>query len=381
MQREEKLSIPPGENGSDWKQELRRTIRSMDQLLATRPELSEYPDLKESFKRTQSIYRFSTTPYYLNLANFENQNDPILKQILPDWRETTDPLFEDEDPLREETHSIMPGVIHRYPDRILILLNTVCPVYCRFCTRKRKVLGNGSPEHFSLSLIPELLGYLEIHPEITEVILSGGEPLLLSDSGWQLVLNAIRGRFSAMGIRIHSRIPVVLPSRITDALVAVFKNHFPLTLVTHFNHPAEITPESSAAILKLRMAGVTVLNQSVLLKNINDTLEIQQNLLRGLNGIGIHPYYLHQCDEVKSVSHFRCDPETGLSILKELRGRNPGHLIPRYMIDLPGGGGKIPLENNYRLETDPEHPQSIRYRNYRGDIYETKITDPTEKHS
>ena len=328
----------------DWRFQLRNSPKNI-------PELIEMvPGLKNSLKNIQSIdeiseiiktadtYRFSSTPYYLSLINPENPDDPILKQLLPDKKELHDPVFRNPDPLHEEKYSPIPGLIHRYPDRVLLYTTDRCAVYCRYCTRKRKILE----EDPSVDLEPAL-EYIRSHARIKEVILSGGDPLFLSDRNLETILSELRKIKHLISIRIHTRMPVVLPMRITDRLIKIFEKNDPVTMITHFNHANEITEETAECVKRLRKSGVMMLNQTVLLKDINDTPEDLEDLFLKLIKIGIKPYYLHQCDEVKGVSHFQTSMETGKEIMKRLWGNIPGIAVPRYVIDLPEGGGKEPV--------------------------------------
>lgn len=367
----------------DWKEELRSRISSADELLEFMPDLPESPLFRrlyasvEDFRKVAEAmageFRFSVTPYYLSLANLENARCPILLQILPRREELEDQVFQFPDPLAEDSHHPVDGLTHRYPDRVLWYLSHNCAVYCRFCMRKRKVSrSNSAPDRSSYSAA---LDYIRNHKEIKEVILSGGDPLSHSDQTIQFLLTELRTISHLSSLRIHSRMPVTLPSRITDQLTDVMRQAFPVTLVTHFNHPVEITEEATSAVRRLRMNGVTVLNQTVLMRDINDSTQTIEALMLGLLRIGIKPYYLHQCDEVHGVSHFRANIETGLQILRDLQGRNPGIAIPRYVIDLPGGGGKVPLENQYlRRRTD----DGLEFENWSG-LKFTTVQDREDK--
>lgn len=357
----------------DWKTELQSRITTAEELLQYVPELPDSQVFKRLYQNTgefkdimsqmDSEFRFAVTPYYLSLANPEDPRCPILVQILPQRSELEDSIFVRPDPLAEEAHRPLPGVTHRYPDRLLWYLSHNCAVYCRFCMRKRKV---SRPESATGRENDErVFNYIEDHSELKEVILSGGDPLSLSDDVLGALLSRLRRIQHIASIRIHTRMPVTLPARFNQTLCDVLRDVYPITLVTHFNHAVELTEEAALAVRNLRMSGVMVLNQSVLLKGVNDTLEDQENLLNGLLRIGIKPYYLHQCDEVKGVSHFRTSMETGLKIMRDLQGRNPGIAIPRYVLDLPGGGGKIPLENDYRIPDT----SGLVFQNWAGESY------------
>ena len=329
----------------DWRFQLRNSPRSIPDLLEMIPDLKKTLKNSRSFETTSEIihaaeiYRFAATPYYISLLNPENPYDPILKQLLPDGRELSDPVFTSPDPLHEEKYSPMPGLIHRYPDRVLLYTTDRCAVYCRYCTRKRKILE----EDPAVDIEPAL-EYIRTHTGILEVILSGGDPLFLSDGALETILKQLRKIKHLISIRIHTRMPVVLPMRITDRLLAIFEKYDPITMVTHFNHANEITDDTAQYVKRLRKSGVIMLNQTVLLKDVNDTTECMEELFLNLLKIGIKPYYLHQCDEVKGVSHFQTSVETGKNIMQELWGRIPGIAVPRYVIDLPEGGGKHPVE-------------------------------------
>lgn len=230
------------------------------------------------------------------------------------------------------------GLVHRFPDRVLWYASSICPVYCRFCMRKR-ILSRKNSQNLRGNY-EERMEYIRKNSEIKEVIFSGGDPLLLSDSGWKKVLGDLSRITTLHSIRIHTRTPVTMPMRITDKLCEIFRSFYPITVVTHFNHPEEITDDSTTAVKKLKMSGVSVLNQSVLLKNVNDRLEIMESLNLNLVRIGVIPYYLHQCDPVKGNSHFYVEPEVGLTIMRELSKRNPGISLPKYVIDLADQKGK-----------------------------------------
>jgi lysine 2,3-aminomutase len=327
--------------------------------------------LGQLIQEQADAFRFAVTPYYLGLARPEDPNCPILAQVLPRGEETNDDRFPDLDPLAEENNSPLPGLTHRYPDRVLWYLTHRCAVYCRFCLRKRKVSRSESAP--ARSARAGVLEYVRSHPEIKEVILSGGDPLALGDDDLDHILGELRTIEHLVSIRIHSRMPVTLPMRFTPELLAVLNRHYPLTLVAHFNHAAELSPQAVAAVRALRMHGVHVLNQAVLLKGVNDSIESQEALHLGLLRAGVKPYYLHQCDEVRGVSHFRVPIERGLEIMGALRGRNPGIALPRYVLDLAGGGGKVPLEPEYFLgrATDAQGEVLI-FRNWAGKEYRVR---------
>jgi lysine 2,3-aminomutase len=282
-------------------------------------------------------YPLRITPYYLDLL--EGPGDPLWRQCVPDPAELEiDDLL--SDPLSEAHLSPVPGLIHRYPDRALLLTTATCAVYCRFCTRKRSIgCGVGS-------LVPDFsaaLAYIGRTPALREVILSGGDPLLLDDERLDDLLGRLRAIPHVETIRIHSRVPVVLPERITARLCRLLQRHHPLYLNTHFNHPRELTPAAGEACQRLADAGIPLGNQSVLLRGVNDDAGTLRSLFRGLLRLRVRPYYLHHSDLVAGTAHLRTTIETGLSLVAALRNTLPGMAIPQYVIDLPGGRGKVPL--------------------------------------
>jgi lysine 2,3-aminomutase len=288
-------------------------------------------------------YPLSITPYYLSLINPDDPEDPIRKQAVPSILEMTMGTMGLEDPLAEREDSVVPGLVHRYPDRVLMVLTDICPMLCRHCTRKREWRHGGwvRPD----SEIEAMLSYLRRNSGIRDVIISGGDPLTLAT---------------------HRLFPVVLPQRIDKDLCAMLSRHSPIWLNTHFNHPREITPESAGACDRLLRSGVPVNNQSVLLHGINDTVETQLKLCQGLLRIKVRPYYLFQCDEVQGTEHLRTPVETGIKIIEGMRGHTSGLALPTFVIDLPEGGGKVPLQPNYVLEqTEGE----LLLRNYEGRMF------------
>jgi lysine 2,3-aminomutase len=290
-------------------------------------------------------YPMRITPHYLGLIR--EAGDPIWRQCVPDPVELLDEGA-CEDPLHEENLSPVPGIVHRYPDRVLFLVSGECAVYCRFCTRKRKVgcsaMASG-PAHLSAGL-----DYIAGRPEIRDVLLSGGDPLLLPDVALERVLERLRAIPHVEMVRIGSRVPVTLPERITGSLCALLGRHHPLYLNTHFNHPRELTPEAARACARLADAGIPLANQTVLLRGVNDDPETMTDLVRGLLKIRVRPYYLHHMDLAKGTGHFRTRVEEGIAIMRALRGPVSGMAIPCYVIDTPGGRGKVPILPEYLEE-------------------------------
>jgi lysine 2,3-aminomutase len=298
------------------------------------------------------------SPHYLSLI--QCPGDPIWRQCVPDPRELDDDDRLD-DPLEEEQLSPVPGLIHRYPDRAVWLVSATCAMYCRFCMRKRQV---GCP---SLAPRPgsrdEVYDYLAATPAIRDVILSGGDPLLLDDGELERVLSRLRAIPHIEMIRIGTRAPVTLPSRITSRLCAMLKRYHPLYINTHFNHPAEIVPASARACARLADAGIPLGNQTVLLAGVNDDPDVMTQLVQGLLRIRVRPYYLHHPDLVRGTEHFRCSLECGMGIMERLRGYTSGLATPYYVVDLPGGKGKVPILPEY-LRRNGDH---VQIRNYRGE--------------
>lgn len=293
-------------------------------------------------RRVIDRYPMRITPHYLGLIR--EPGDPIWRQCIPDPAElTTDDLL--PDPLAEESLSPAPAVVHRYPDRALLLVSGACAVYCRFCTRKRKV--GCTAMRLPLEEVLEGIAYIARTASIKDVILSGGDPLLLADEVLGEILERLRAIPHLEIVRLGTRAPVTLPDRITGDLCRLLSRHHPMFVNTHFNHPVEITPETSEACRRLADAGVSLGNQTVLLRKVNDDPAVMADLLRGLLRLRVRPYYLHHMDLVQGTGHFRTRIETGLSLIEALRGRVSGMGIPHYVVDLPGGRGKVPLQPMY----------------------------------
>jgi len=314
-------------------------------------------------------YPMRIPPYYLSLIRAVN--DPIWRQAVPDAAELRDSVCF-VDPLDEENQSPVPNLVHRYPDRALFLVCAECAMYCRFCTRKRKVGGESMV--INGDTIAQGLDYIRRHGEIRDVILSGGDPLLLADEKLDEILTALRAIPHVEIIRIGSRIPVVLPQRITPGLIRVLRKHHPLYLNTHFNHPDEITATSAKACTRLADAGIPLGNQTVLLRGVNDDPTVMKRLMQKLLAIRVRPYYLYQADMVQGTDHFRTGIAEGLEIVRALRGHTSGLGVPAYVIDAPGGGGKIPLLPDY-LQSLDDHQAVLK--NYQGELYSYRNVPPT----
>ncbi len=309
-------------------------------------------------------YPLSVTPYYLSLIDPADPDDPIRKQAVPSPMEMTMGSIGLEDPLDERKDTMVPGLVHRYPDRVLLVLTDICPMFCRHCTRKREWHNGGWVR--SPSEVEAMLDYIAQHRAVRDVIISGGDPLTLSTRHLESIISRIRKIEHVEIIRIGTRFPVVLPQRIDNELCDMLAKYGPIWLNTHFNHVREITPEAAKACDRLLRSGVPVNNQSVLLRGINDTVEAQTRLCHGLLRIKVRPYYLFQCDEVQGTEHLRTPVETGIRIIEGMRGHTSGLAIPTFVIDLPHSGGKVPLQPNYVLaQTEGE----LVLRNYEGRVF------------
>jgi lysine 2,3-aminomutase len=295
-------------------------------------------DLPADYRLVSARYPVRLTNYYAALIT--QPHDAIWKQCMPDLRELED-TTQCPDPLDETALSPVPGLIHRYPDRVVLLVSNRCPVYCRFCMRKRLVGSGDAPMRDDE--LRNALQYIAAHADIHDVILSGGDPLMLDDASLQAILTGLRAIPHVAIIRIGTRVPVTLPSRITSELCVLLRTFHPLYINTHFNHPDEITADSRAACSLLADAGIPLGNQTVLLKGVNDSVETMRRLMTGLLALRVRPYYLHQMDLVQGTAHFRTSVRTGLEIVKGLRGHISGLAVPHYVIDLPGGKGKVAL--------------------------------------
>lgn len=346
-----------------WQQLLKQSISSVDQLV------DKFGIKKEIAEKLNDFFLARVNPYYLSLIRYPG--DPIWKQVVPDEVELYD-SDAPEDPLNEESMSPVPNITHRYPDRALFLTTSQCGIYCRFCTRKRKV---GDSSKINMREFESAFQYLEQHTEITDVILSGGDPLMLTDAMLEKILARLREIPHIQIIRLGTKMPCVLPQRITPELCEMIKKYHPIYVNTHFNHPWEITEESKKACEMLVNAGCPVGCQTVLLKGVNDDPEVMKELMKGLLAIRVRPYYIYQADLTKGANHFRTPIDVGLEIMDNLRGHISGLAVPHFVIDAPGGGGKIPLLPEYVLARDKE---KIILRNFRNEVYE--YPDVQEEH-
>jgi len=360
-------------NWNDWRWQVKHCIRDLktfEQLLDI-----ELPFiLRESFKKISKKFPMSITPYYLSLIDTDNlENDPIFKQCFPVINELDIQDDDMSDPLHEDKDSPVPGVTHRYPDRVLLLVSNTCAMYCRHCTRKRRV---GDKDNIpGKEEILKGIEYIHRNEQIRDVLLSGGDPFLLSTEYLDWILTELRAIDHVEVIRIGTRTPVVLPYRITDELVEMLKKHHPVWINTHFNHSREITKSSKRALRKLADAGIPLGNQSVLLAGVNDCPRIMRSLVHKLVANRVRPYYLYQCDLSEGLSHFRTPVGKGIEILESLIGHTSGFCVPTYVIDAPGGGGKIPVMPNYLISWSTN---KVVLRNYEGVITTYKEPDSYE---
>jgi lysine 2,3-aminomutase len=340
-----------------WQQMVRDSVHTVDELV------EKFNLDRGVAEELDEFFQARINPYYLGLIR--QPGDPIWLQCVPDKKELED-FDAKEDPLMEDAMSPVPNITHRYPDRALFLTTSQCGLYCRFCTRKRKV---GNHDKISMRGLESAFKYLEQHTEIRDVILSGGDPLMLTDTMLEKILARLRQIPHIEIIRIGSKMPCVLPQRITPKLCDMIKKYHPVYINTHFNHPWEITPQSSKACEMLANAGIPVGNQMVLMKGVNDDADVIKELVQKLLKIRVRPYYMYMADETKGANHFRTSIETGIKIIEALRGHTSGLAIPHFVIDAPGGGGKIPLLPNYVLHHDAD---KIVLRNYQNKIFSYK---------
>lgn len=326
---------------------------------------------EEGVRESLKTLRMAITPYYLSLINREDPHCPIRKQAIPTINELHISRGDLDDPLHEDGDSPVPGLTHRYPDRVLFLITDMCAMYCRHCTRRRFAgqKDAGAP----IERIDNCINYIARTPEIRDVLLSGGDALLMSDDRIEYILRRLRDIPHVEIIRFGTRVPVVMPQRITDELCEMIKKYHPIWLNTHFNHPNEITPEATEACNKLSAAGVPLGNQTVLLRGINDCTYVMRELVHGLGHIRVRPYYIYICDQSKGIGHFRTPISKGIEIIENLRGHTSGYLVPTFVVDAPGGGGKVPVMPTYMIS---QSPNRVIVRNYEGVI--SAYTEPED---
>jgi lysine 2,3-aminomutase len=366
--RERFYSGIPDNLWNDWKWQFRNRITTIQQLSRLIPISFDEQLLLETVTRR---YPLAITPYYLSLINPDDPDDPIRKQSVPSILETAMSCMGMEDPLGEKEDSVVPGLVHRYPDRVLMVLTDICPMLCRHCTRKKEWRYGAWTR--TNDEIERMLDYIRNNCSIRDVIISGGDPLTLSNQQLENVLFKLREIKHVEIIRIGSRFPVVLPQRIDKELCGILAKYGPIWLNTHFNHPRELTPEAIDACDRLLRAGVPVNNQSVLLRGVNDSVETMTMLCHALLKAKVRPYYLFQCDEVQGTEHLRTPVEAGVKIIEGMRGHTSGLAVPTFVVDLVHGGGKVPLQPNYVLSMNDEE---LILRNYEGRVYHYRNPKP-----
>ncbi|MGB8952657.1 MAG: KamA family radical SAM protein [Candidatus Aminicenantales bacterium] len=338
----------------EWPQVLKGSLKTPEQI-------ARFFNLNvEEIRKVARMFKTQITPYYAGLIR--RKGDAIYRQVVPDAAELEQDSG-DLDPLSEEEDSPVPSIVHRYPDRVLFLVSHFCASYCRFCTRKRKV---GDPSKIHPRYIEDGLNYIREHSEVRDVIISGGDPLMLSDRRLESILRSLRAIPHVEILRIGTRVPCFLPQRITPRLASMFRRYHPLYINVHFNHPDEITPEAAQALNLLADAGIPLGNQTVLLKGVNDDPEVMKRLMHKLLLVRVRPYYIYQADYVKGTEHLRTTVKKGLEVMDALRGWTSGLAVPYYVIDAPGGGGKIPLIPSYIQSMDEKQ---VVMRNYSGDLF------------
>ncbi len=346
---------------NDYHWQLNHRITTIGQVKEIIP-LSE--DEEKGLISCLGKFKMAITPYYASLIDPNDPYCPIRKQAVPDVRELESFKGDMEDPLNEDGDSPVPCIVHRYPDRVLFLIFNQCSMYCRHCTRRRMV---GHEETvINRTQIDEGIAYIKSNPKVRDVLLSGGEPLLLNDGDLEYIIKGLRNIPHVEIIRIGTRVPVVLPQRITDDLIKMLQKYQPIWVNTQFNHPKEITSYSKEACEKIVDGGIPLGNQSVLLRDVNDCVYIMRELLTELVKIRVRPYYLYQCDVAKGINHFRTSVAKGIEIIEGLRGHISGFCVPTYIVDTPNGGGKIPIQPNYVLS---ENDNKLILRNYEGKLF------------
>jgi len=357
----------PDEKWNDWRWQLSHRLNTAEEIEKIIPLTGS----ERKALQTQGLFRVDVTPYFISLIDPTDPDDPVRRQVIPRSEEMQAFTAMMEDSLAEDRHSPVPGLVHRYPDRALMLVTTQCASYCRYCTRSRIVGDPG--QTFSQADFDLQIEYLKRTPQVRDVLLSGGDPLVLAPKILEQILTRLREIPHIEIVRIGSRVPVFLPMRVTQELCDMLAKFHPLWLNIHVNHPSEISLELEQACDRLTRAGIPLGNQSVLLAGVNDNVHIQRDLAHKLVRIRVRPYYLYQCDLVEGAGHFRTPVAKGIEIMEGLRGHTSGYAVPQYIIDAPGGGGKIPVMPNYLLSMS-DH--KVILRNYEG--YVTTYEEPTD---
>ena len=368
--RKELFPAVTDEQWNDWKWQVKNRIETYE-------ELSKYftfsPEEADGIKKALAKFRMAITPYYLSLIDPNDPYDPIRRQCIPQGAECNIAPADLNDPLHEDEDSPAPGLTHRYPDRVLFLITDMCSMYCRHCTRRR--FAGQKDDESPQDRIEKCLEYIEKTPEVRDVLLSGGDALMVSDKKLEYIISRLRAIPHVEIVRIGSRTPVVCPQRITDDLCNMLKKYHPIWLNTHFNHPNEMTPEAQAAVAKLADAGIPLGNQTVLLRGVNDCVHVMKKLMHELVKNRVRPYYIYQCDLSMGLEHFRTPVSKGIEIIENLRGHTSGYAVPTFVVDAPGGGGKTPVMPTYVIS---QSPNKVILRNFEGVI--TTYTEPRDYH-
>ena len=347
---------------NDWRWQLRHRITTLEQL---KEILELTPEEAEGIKHSKGRLALAVTPYFASLMDPVNPNCPIRRQAIPRVEELHLSKNDMVDPCGEDKDSPVPGLVHRYPDRVLLLVTDQCATYCRYCTRRRLVGSN--EQSITQGSFEEVLKYLKSHKKVRDVLLSGGDPLLLENERLEEILSRLKAISHIELLRIGTKVPVTLPQRITVGLVRMLKKFHPLMISIHFTHPKEITDAVKKACDELADGGIPLGSQTVLLKGINDKPYVMKKLVQELLKIRVRPYYIYQCDLAMGTGHFRTSIATGIQIIEKLRGHTTGYAVPAYVVDAPGGGGKIPLEPVYMISRGKG---KVVLRNYEGKVFE-----------
>ena len=356
------------EQWNDWKWQVKNRIETLEDL---KKYVSLTPEEEEGVKKTLQTLRMAITPYYISLIDPNNPDCPVRKQAVPTGKETYQSPADLLDPLHEDEDSPVPGLTHRYPDRVLLLITDMCSMYCRHCTRRR-FAGQKDGES-AIDRIDRAIDYIARTPQVRDVLLSGGDSLMVSDERLEYIISKLRQIPHVEIVRLGSRTPVVCPQRITDDLVNMLKKYHPVWLNTHFNHPQEVTKEAAEACAKLANAGIPLGNQTVLLRGVNDCVNTMKKLMHELVKMRVRPYYIYQCDLSMGIEHFRTPVSKGIEIIEGLRGHTSGYAVPTFVVDAPGGGGKTPVMPQYVIS---QAPGKVVLRNFEGVI--TTYTEPTD---
>ena len=344
---------------NDWRWQLRRRIRDLAGLARV---VSLTADEETALLRLGGHLPVGITPYYAALIHPFDAADPLRKMMIPVSAEFVRSLGEADDPLSEDSHMPVPGLVHRYPDRVLFLVTNFCATYCRYCTRARMV-GQTGEYHFNNDQYQRAIDYIAVNPQIRDVLISGGDPLTMIDERLEWLLSRLRAIPHVEFLRIGSKVPVVLPQRITPGLCRMLRRYHPLWMSIHFMHPAELTPEVTQACNRLADAGIPLGSQTVLVRGVNDDVDTMKRLMHGLLRMRVRPYYLYQCDPISGSGHFRTSVQKGLEIIAGLRGFTSGYGVPTFVVDAPGGGGKIPIIPDPVVGRDGDF---LVLRNYEG---------------